>query len=61
MNHSDLNIISYDMYDRMGCALCGIENVFPELSDPNSKGGFGRGGDLETIIQIVSDTLKMLV
>ena len=42
MNYSDLNIISYEIYDRMGCVLCGIKTAFfTELSDPNLKGGFG--------------------
>ena len=39
MNRSDLNIISCEMRDRICCALCGINNVFTELSDPNSKEG----------------------
>ena len=44
MNHSDLNIISYEMYDRKGCALCGIKNgLFPNfLTRIQRKEGFGR-------------------
>ena len=45
MNHSDLNIISYEMYDRKGCALSGIKNVFSRSFWPEFEGGgFGRGG-----------------
>ena len=45
MNHSDLNIILYEMYDRKGCALCGIKNVFSRTFWPEFEGGgFGRGG-----------------
>ena len=28
MNYIDLNIIPYEIYDLMGCVLCGIKTVF---------------------------------
>ena len=43
MNRSELNIISYEMYDRKGCALCGMKNVF----FPNFLTRIRKGLDLE--------------
>ena len=38
MNHSDLNITSYEIYDRMGCVLCGMKTLFTRTFWPEFEG-----------------------
>ena len=39
MNHSDLNITLYEMYDGIGCALYRIKIVFLRFFKPEFEGG----------------------
>ena len=50
MNQTDLNITSTEIYDEWVVVYVRSISFFPQILDPNLKGG----GDLETIIQILS-------